>query len=302
MPTTTNSASPQFRSLRDQLRFNHQRDHLVETEKDTRRKLISQEINSFNNLVDSLVRNNILERQKDSDKRRFFAKEIHFRNSIEEERLAWCLVIEDLMKEYEQQIVRNERERTGKWKSVRIPHQHHQSRRKSDTTGFEYQAAKSATTLEGAEDDAKNATTRTNQQPEVENEQRSPASPVTSNSADSFKIGGGGKGDKSMLHDFGLSPAARKKEEEKKARLRASERGRPNPFITLIERDESVFKIPEIVKKRIDDMLVTHGKRNDQGTNVVERSAEQRKKEQLAMAKSRSESVRASSLMVARTM
>ena len=71
---------------------------------------------------------------------------------------------------------------------------------------------------------------------------------------------------------------------------------RLNPFASIIERHTAGWTVPEIVKQRIELMLVTHGARNDAGTSVVERTAEQRKSAQLDLARSRREQVLLSTL------
>lgn len=311
-----NNNSPlKFRSLKDQLRFFNQRDHLVEEEKDARRHLIALEVNRFNNLLDTLVRSNIIERQKDSERRTLCAREAHFRISLEEERLAWCIVIEDLMREYEQQIVHNERARTGKWKSVRIPHQKSMARllmrsgddelddsnnnkstnsrrfQQSSTSNidgsFEYTRVLSTNTLP-LEDDKNNQKQHTRKNSEESGGAKDLKFSTTQKQQQQQEAPSQQQQQQSSM--------MRKSQIGDKSKKNNNNNNRPNPFISMIQRDETTHKIPDIVKKRIDDMLVTHSKRNVHGTFAVERSAEKVRQGRLAMAKSRSESVRAASL------
>lgn len=89
-------------------------------EKDHRAKLSGFETKSFNALIDSIVRNNIIQVKKQDERSKLLSREAHFRLAIQEERLAWCCVIEDLLRQYARQIVIKERSRNGEWKSVRI--------------------------------------------------------------------------------------------------------------------------------------------------------------------------------------
>lgn len=302
-PSSTNKQQPfQFRSLKDKLRFDHNQATIVASEKDDRRKLESFEKRILDNLFDNLVRSNISEMVKNDERSRLCAREMHFRLSIEEERIAWCSVVEELMTQYERSIIVSEREKTGEWKSMRIVRT---AVDENDENGDDENENQDEIDDEDEDDDDDGEETSLIEikkdefddfeEEKIEQNKISNSPPSASNIHTSKNI------------------ASLKREHQ-------FERGRPNPFGAVISRPQvdkdkkntknnnnspnpqkqsptSPSQLPEIVKKRIDEMLFSHGRRNDAGTSVVERTADKRKMEQISLARIRKEVVMASSIM-----
>jgi hypothetical protein len=288
----------QFRSLKDQLRCSHNQENIINSEKEQRQKLEKLEKRILDNLFDNLVRSNIVEKTKTDERGRLVSRELHFRLAIEEERAAWCVVIDDLMTEYENAIIRKSRDRSGAWKSVRIVKSaanFEPEQQEDEEEGEEHEQGQNEN--DDQEQEKQNDLNKNSNRQEIFFLVSSSAVPKISKKEEESP---------NLLPNFSSSPASSISDKKKTMTMT---RGRPNPFASLISaatknsptqnnnNNKKTTTTADVARQRMDDVLIAHSKRNGFGTSVVERAADQRLMQQIIGARNKKEDVFASSLM-----